>query len=405
MPRRTISSLITPVSAEELASIRALANPSESHPMPDVQRIVPLSSLDRQRTESLSPAPAAPAAPTASSLFASTAHPEVPRTAKHQIVRILLSTIQVDPLWNSRCRSAVLAEGEEDPNTGMGSNGIKGLVASIRAGGQSTPVDVIANVDRFGVLNEEKPFFLIAGFRRVEALSRIAKEDEDPVPAIDAIVRDLTPVGARLLNLRENTARDDLRGADLAYGVALLVKAAPKMSGVAIAAELNKSTSHISKILKMNAKVKPELIKHWRDTPGNPVTVTNMFELSNLEDQAAQEKTYYELFKGTLSRGSGEKEKTSDWKVAAKKRAGKIGTLLGNLSREYGLDCECLGDFETCLVDMVKLPADVKGKDVRTFAKAAHAAYLAAIEYSPAAEREPDEEKYDGPTGREEDDE
>jgi ParB/RepB/Spo0J family partition protein len=357
----SLGSLITPVTEEELAAIPGNAEEAATDITP--QPVTP---------------PAAKPSP--------------------KIVRIPIAQIEVNPAWNSRCRSAVLAEGEEDPSTGMGSNGIRGLVASIRVAGQSSPVDVIPN----GKSAIGKPYFLVAGFRRIEALSRIAKEDNDPAPAVDAIVRDLSPVAARLLNLRENTARDDLRGADLVYGVSLLIQAAPKMTGTAIAQELNKSQTHISKILKMLNRVDPELIKHWRDTPGNPVTMQNMVELANLEDYELQKKTYYELFRGTLSTSAGDDKKKNDWKASAKRRATKMGTLLGTLAREYGLDCECLGDFEDCLIDMVKLPADVRKKDVGTFAKACHAAYLAAIAYSPAAEGEDEDEEYDGP-GKESD--
>ena len=412
----SLGSLINPVTDEEIDNIVALENSRGVvqdfvRTLKDPPVSTPTEITDPSQILDATPSHAEPLSPTDYHTFPLAGENRLdgkppparpsPVRPSPQIVRIPLSDIEVDPLWNSRCRSAVLAEGEEDPKTGMGSNGIRGLVASIRGSGQGTPVDVIPNVAKIGqLIAPEKRYFLIAGFRRFEALSRIAKEDGDPTPAIDAIVRDLTPVAARLLNLRENTARDDLRGADLAFGVAQLTKAAPKMTGPEIAKELNKSVAHIANILKMNAKVDPELVKHWRDTPGNPVTMTNMFELASFEDSEIQKKTYYELFKGTLSTSL--KTKPGDWKAAAKKRCSKVGRMLGDLVREYGLDITPLGDFEHCLLHMVKLPADVKAKDVRVFAKAAHDAYLAAVEYSPAAEgaEGEEEEEYEGPGKR-----
>ena len=227
----------------------------------------------------------------------------------------------------------------------------------------------------------------MAGFRRYEAIRQIAEADKIANPTIEALVKDLNPVSARLLNLRENTARNDLQGADLCYGIAEICKLDSKMTGTKLAEILNKSQPYMNKLMKINEKFDPELFKHWRDTPGNPVTVFEVYALSGKEKDE-QGKLYFELFKG---KAEGPK-KEGNWKEAAKTKAAKIGTLLGDLEREYGMTVEeHLGGFEDCIERIVKFPEGSTSRDKKAVAKACYEAYTTARDATEEVEDEEEE--------------
>ena len=70
------------------------------------------------------------------------------------------------------------------------------------------------------------------------------------------------------------------------------------MTGTKLAEILNKSQPYMNKLMKINEKFDPELFKHWRDTPGNPVTDCSRSMLSSGKEKDEQGKLYFELFKG-----------------------------------------------------------------------------------------------------------
>lgn len=225
------------------------------------------------------------------------------------ILHAPMTDIFVDYEWNSRSKKNVLADesdGVQD-TTLRGEHrsdgtGLEGLRLNLRNNGQDTPV-ILRRVDggkSLGGKKTDKPFELVAGFRRFTAIEMLLASEEDRkfvksnnqtsmVPntadgTILAVVRTLTPLQARILNVRENTYRKNLDTADLLGSVAELVKA--KMGQVTIAEELGINQSYVSKLHAISQLPKV-VISHWKGEgkiPGLPEAIQTRLRTSDLVD-------------------------------------------------------------------------------------------------------------------------
>src|SRR5208337_3309810 len=132
--------------------------------------------------------------------------------------------------------------------------------------GQDDPV-ILRRVDghkTLGGKQTDRPWELLAGFRRYEAFVRLnqdvaihkSKQAEGKsqwVPntangTIRAVVKDCTAQQARSLNMRENTNRSDVTTPDLVFGVREL-SFTHKQSSVQIATDLGISQSYTTKLV------------------------------------------------------------------------------------------------------------------------------------------------------------
>ena len=297
-----------------------------------------------------------------------------------KILVLSLGEIDVDLKWNSR--SPAEASGGPDEE----SDGFAGLVKSIAINGQDTPVSVRPSG------NPKKPYRLVAGFRRFAAISKIADETGDKKPTIKAIVSNLTDEQARYLNLRENTARDDLSGPDLAFGVFELAKLNPKLTGTAIAEGLGMNQGYISRLLRIMQGVKPSITASWR-AAAIKLSGEEMETLIG-KGPSEQETLYTEMTrtkgeKGTSNRGP------NGWIETAKTAAQAIGTMLGNLAREgqielindsdnfFGDNIRTLVSFKTTIKEKGKEPREVPESVVAKIAHAAEKAFEHARDNEP----------------------
>jgi ParB-like chromosome segregation protein Spo0J len=128
---------------------------------------------------------------------------------------IPISNIDVDMGWNSRSEADV----HDSSNVQAESAGLRGLIANLRAVGQTTPVDVRSTEAPFYRETNGKPFSLLTGFRRVTALIRIyEKGGHVPgLPAGHVLTIDRGKLDEReafLVNARENTNREGLAPPD-----------------------------------------------------------------------------------------------------------------------------------------------------------------------------------------------
>jgi ParB/RepB/Spo0J family partition protein len=300
---------------------------------------------------------------------------------RDNILNIPLGDIKVDSNWNSRSQHDLVNKGKNDDEY----TGIEGLIESIKANGQDTPVDVVKNTS-----GGKQPFFLVAGFRRYEALRQIAETQKNPTATIRAVVKELNPLEMRLLNLRENTARDNLKGADLAKGIEDLMVLNPKLTQTEIGLALNRSQPYVGKLIKINTSVAKDIRDHWRGTPGNPVTVGEMYTLANKDP-----KEHKALYDATFKPAEGQEKKPGDWVNGAKRKAEQLGTLFGNLQRLHQIDFDgCLeDDFLAVLEDTVKLPETAKSRVKKALAKNMKDAFVKARDHEEGeTEEETDEE-------------
>ena len=269
--------------------------------------------------------------------------------SEDEIRHIPLGDIMADYDWNSRSKANVestqTATSESQEGTGL-----SGLIAGIVHDGQDDPVIVrrVENHKTLGGKSTDRPFELLAGFRRYEAFTRLNadvaihkyKKDEGKaqwVPntangTIRAVVKECTPAQARSVNMRENTNRSDLTTPDLVFGVRELLFT-HKMSGVQVATELGISQSYTVKLGKI-AGVNRKILEHWRiggEFEGIPsakaLTVDQMAEISIL-DPSRQIDAYKVMIVGR-----NEKKDDNQRIEACAKRAATLANMLGKLAK------------------------------------------------------------------------
>jgi hypothetical protein len=225
-----------------------------------------------------------------------------------QIVEIPLAQIYVSPTFNARhanhlkIPSSIATEAEEKINNGKGTD-IAKLSYTLALEGQDNAVFVRPNPD--AKMAAKFPYALIAGFGRVAALGLvaargIANKDEHPIarqpqwssqnPTVKAIIKHVTETEAILLNMRENTARNDLEGADLAFGVRQLLAAYALEKGGnerggarTIALGLGKDERYIGRLIAINKAFDDKTLIHWR-------AATKSVPILSMEKLATDEK-------------------------------------------------------------------------------------------------------------------
>jgi len=297
--------------------------------------------------------------------------------AEVQKIQVLpLTEIVVDTSWNARSN---LEESSGGPDEGTG---LEGLQKSIALRGQDEPVVVRANPAGKG-----KPFALVAGFRRFEAIRRIAEAGGDKAPTILAVIKKLSEGEARELNVRENTVRDSLSGADLAFGIKGMLDATPTLTDLAIADTLGLSQGHVSTLHRIMVGVKPNILKHWRESPLK-ISVVEMNKLATI-DKGEQQARYEELTRGKENpkpRGPGA------WVSTAKDKAEGLGKLFGTLQRKDLITVdESLFQVEH-VREVVSFKKDCTEKQVEAIAHAFEKGFSNAME----AEDAPVEEEKKG---------
>src|SRR3990172_3163365 len=120
---------------------------------------------------------------------------------------VALTSLIVDLPFNSRSNV--------DGNLGS-STSVQNVADSLHTSGQITPILVERRTVKEGGKNVEK-YYLVSGFRRVAAATKLAKENPGQWETLAARgFEPMTESQRRYLNLIENTAREDLTSYDLA---------------------------------------------------------------------------------------------------------------------------------------------------------------------------------------------
>jgi ParB-like chromosome segregation protein Spo0J len=251
-----------------------------------------------------------------------------------------LADIYVDLDWNSRSRHEVLSEvsdGVRDttladaPGEGQG---LEGLRQSFQANGQDTPVVVrpVSNGRSLGGHPTTLPLELVCGFRRICAASTGIKNV--PEGQILAELRELSPLDAELLNLRENTERSGVTTPDLVSRIAKLHRGGMSLNQISVA--LRASRPHVTLLARIG-KLPQSVLDHWRGAGRIPGLGGISRRLSSQEmsglAQAGEGKSeleIQELYKDALA------PKTAVTRVEqdlVAKRLTALGQLLAELVR------------------------------------------------------------------------
>lgn len=294
-----------------------------------------------------------------------------------KVESVLCSEIEVDHKWNSRFSVDISALVGKDGQEETEENTRKSLRNSIETVGQQDPV-VLRRMPK----GSKKPYFLVSGFRRYDAIMAIANEKGNKAPSIKAFVRDMSDKQAREENMRENTARANLSGPDLCFGIGQILDAyrkekQPEPSSVNLAASLGMSQGYTNNLMTIWRKVKPSIVKDWRESPVK-LTVVDMYGISKHDTPEKQQEAYDAKKTRKDDTGAGNRGPNA-WVDSAVKAGQTIGTLLGKLARDGAL--EILGDnfFGDNVRTLVKFKTDATESQVDKIAHATEEAFTAAL--------------------------
>lgn len=333
----------------------------------------------------------------------------LPGVMSEAVYAIPLKDIHADYAWNARNSAwmSVTVGPDEDcgPNE---SRGISGLVDAIRARGQDTPIWVCMTKESAWLKgkNVKAEYFAVSGFRRLEAIRRIAEADGNKNPTVNAIVRAYkTEAEARAANLRENVDRDDLSGPDLAFGVAELTLKLG-MPAMHAAQELGRSQSYVNKLhtimknvtghvetvktevvdgKEVQRKTRMPIVQAWRESL-QPIPVMKMHELS----QCPVERQEEEYLKVALK--AGKVTNGGNWLANAEAQAIKAGARMGLLQFEGVIDTDARRIAQG-VRSLVKFKEEATGEQITKVIAALKAGYAEGkkgpgVEEEEAAETE-----------------
>ena len=275
-------------------------------------------------------------------------------TREKNVVRIPLSAVRVDHKWNARSggwrelpETATTEESDAEP----GELSLSDLAKSILLHGQDTPVFVRKNPK--GTKHE---FDLIAGFRRFEALELNAKKGEvvpgwtsAKEPTVIAVIKEVTEAQAQALNLRENTERNGLSPADLAFRIAEIRALHKKETGAelsksSVADLLGLSPGYTGRLITVWEAQSDEINEAWRkfkpgvpiEKGGDPLSVEKRKTLAKFPKGSVEQKAAYD----DLVKLRVPDDKPDAWLDSSRKQAIRVGFFLGRLVRDKAVKME-----------------------------------------------------------------
>lgn len=244
-----------------------------------------------------------------------------------KIETLSISDVIADHDWNARSGWELSTEGEHG-------HSYKELVEGIAAEGQKNAVDVMVDPKKKG------KYKLLAGFRRYSALVQLDKKT-----IIARVHPPLDAAQQRLINIKENTEREDLRGSDVAWAVMQYlteVGADKRPTQEQMAQIFSLSQSYVSKICQIADKVRPDVVEAWRagrpvgakeDSPRIEKGILKFLEVAKV-DKDRQVEAYNALFGLSADGQTKAKPVEKDAYTVAKKAAEKLGEVLGRLLAE-----------------------------------------------------------------------
>lgn len=297
-----------------------------------------------------------------------------------KIVAIPLSQIDAPKDWNVRRNVFETAAPDEADATwedflkSFQRNSPDGAV-SIQ---QDTPVIVRANPRK----GAAKPYSLVVGYRRFEAISQISAAQKFPSPTINAEIRELSEQEARTLNLRENTARKSLSAQDLAWGIQAIKAHNTNLTQVQIAGIMGVSQPYVNMLLQINQSVPQEIRDAWRDgvkpTETGEVRVAHasvreMLAIAKAKESGNQQAMFDALNEKKAAKTGGNTDATMRASLLAK--AEQFGDFFGKLQHHDALKVPPTL-FKEHLVTMLDgWPTKATPEDQKAAIKAAEKAY------------------------------
>lgn len=237
-----------------------------------------------------------------------------------------LARIHADHAWNAR--SGNYQESESDSDEGLGTLGI---AESMAERGQDEPIDLRPHPMEHG------QYLIIDGFRRFSAAEMLQKQGKQikelpPAHILARIHQNISEADARLLNIAKGANRDNLKPADLAYGIGEALRIGKPLDEITRNIGKSKTYVHSLSQLVNPRKLNQKIFRRWREE-GLPLTVNDLtlgvmrFPLD--QQEAALKETLANAAprakNGKPVRGQGA------WAQSASRHARELGWTLGRL--------------------------------------------------------------------------
>lgn len=135
---------------------------------------------------------------------------------------------------------------------------IDDLMASIKSVGLQVPVTVLHEENKRAKEDERRDrYFLIVGFRRYAAITRIREQDPNAFRTVEVKKFKGSIAEAQVLNITENIQRSDLTPIEICRGVEILLNLGYKQKE--IADKIGKSQTWVSNAMQFKRKATPQL--------------------------------------------------------------------------------------------------------------------------------------------------
>lgn len=316
-------------------------------------------------------------------------------------MEIPLSRLIVDYSWNARTgvdKLKLKKEGEEAAEGETGGeteeNEFSNLCDSLEAIGQTDPIDVLDKDPK-----TQKPYpgdklFVVAGFRRFRAIQALAEKHGNKEPKIKVIVKEMTPLEARVRNLSENLARRKLSVPDACKNLVelkeLMLAEKKEFTHLELAKMIGVGRPYVTRMFAVEEKVTPAVLKKWHNSSVE-VPFERMEEIAR-KPKEEQEKAFAEIAKAPAKEKSGPKQAIE--RACAK--ATRIGDILGRVARLELFAKTKNFSWKNYVVDVVgiKLPNDKEPTEnqIQQVADALTKAYKEALEGPQKKEEKKEEE-------------
>lgn len=135
---------------------------------------------------------------------------------------------------------------------------IDDLMASIKSVGLQVPVTVLHEENKRAKEDERRDrYFLIVGFRRYAAITRIREQDPNAFRTVEVKKFKGSIAEAQVLNITENIQRSELTPIEICRGVEILLNLGYKQKE--IADKIGKSQTWVSNAMQFKRKATPQL--------------------------------------------------------------------------------------------------------------------------------------------------
>jgi|SRR6185369_704193 len=273
--------------------------------------------------------------------------------AKNKMMSLALTDIYIPPAWNARSGDWTKVK---DPETG---EGWEAFVASIKSEGVKSNLEVRPVTDG----KRKEAYELIAGFRRYQAAKEVGLTE---VPC--TIYADMAEIDARIRNIQENTSRESLKGADLAWALKEASKLDDKLTQKVLADKVGLSQPYVGKLLKIQSEVLPKILKEWRAAVID-ISVAEVYRLVTVPKDL-QEGEWAKLIANKAPVVGEDAERGKDsWMKTMKKKCERLGNELGVLQRLEFIELHPDIDWVRIVEEVITIRSTAKKAQKNTCAR------------------------------------